>query len=209
MLLCYPRTPQPVPGDSLPQVQSKIVKQLLEDWHAGEDEALHALVPLVYAELRRVAHQYLRNERAGHTLQSTALVHEAYLRLEKQGAAKFENRAHFLAICARLMRQILVEYGRSRNTAKRDGGDRVTDRVTLDGLAFKSRSVDIVALDDALHELAKLDPQQSRIVELRFFGGLSIEETSDVLKLSPRTVKRHWASARAWLHHQISATSGP
>jgi len=209
VLLCYPRTPQPVPGDSLPQVQSKIVKQLLEDWHAGEDEALHALVPLVYAELRRVAHQYLRNERAGHTLQSTALVHEAYLRLEKQGAAKFENRAHFLAICARLMRQILVEYGRSRNTAKRDGGDRVTDRVTLDGLAFKSRSVDIVALDDALHELAKLDPQQSRIVELRFFGGLSIEETSDVLKLSPRTVKRHWASARAWLHHQISATSGP
>ena len=187
------------------QVQSKIVKQLLDDWHAGEDEALRALVPLVYDELRRVAHQYLRKERADHTLQSTALVHEAYLRLEKQGAAKFENRAHFLAICARLMRQILVEYGRSRNTAKRDGGDRVT----LDGLAFKSRSVDIVALDDALHELAKLDQQQSRIVELRFFGGLSIEETSDVLKLSPRTVKRHWASARAWLHHQISATSGP
>jgi RNA polymerase sigma factor (TIGR02999 family) len=204
-LLCYPRTPQGDSGGSLSQVQSKIVKQLLDDWHAGEDEALRALVPLVYDELRRVAHQYLRKERADHTLQSTALVHEAYLRLEKQGAAKFENRAHFLAICARLMRQILVEYGRSRNTAKRDGGDRVT----LDGLAFKSRSVDIVALDDALHELAKLDQQQSRIVELRFFGGLSIEETSDVLKLSPRTVKRHWASARAWLHHQISATSGP
>jgi RNA polymerase sigma factor (TIGR02999 family) len=201
-------------GGSLSQVQSsrvqsKIVKQLLDDWHAGEDEALHALVPLVYAELRRVAHQYLRRERAGHTLQSTALVHEAYLRLEKQGAAKFENRAHFLAICARLMRQILVDYGRSRNTAKRDGGDRVTNPVTLDGLAFKSRTVDIVALDDALQELAKLDQQQSRIVELRFFGGLSIEETSDVLKLSPRTVKRHWASARAWLHHEISATSGP
>jgi RNA polymerase sigma factor (TIGR02999 family) len=192
-------------GGSLSQVQSKIVKQLLDDWHAGEDEALRALVPLVYAELRRVAHQYLRKERADHTLQSTALVHEAYLRLEKQGAAKFENRAHFLAICARLMRQILVDYGRSRNTAKRDGGDRVT----LDGLVFKSRSVDIVALDDALHELAKLDQQQSRIVELRFFGGLSVEETSDVLKLSPRTVKRHWASARAWLHHQISATSVP
>ena len=187
------------------QVHSKIVKQLLDEWHAGEDEALQALVPLVYAELRRVAHQYLRKERADHTLQSTALVHEAYLRLEKQGSAKFENRAHFLAICARLMRQILVEYGRSRNTAKRDGGDRVT----LDGLAFKSRSVDIVALDDALNELAKLDPQQGRIVELRFFGGLSIEETSEVLKLSPRTVKRHWASARAWLHHQISETSGP
>ncbi len=209
-LLCYPRTPKGSSGGSLSQVQSsqvqsKIVKQLLDDWHAGEDEALHAVVPLVYAELRRVAHQYLRKERADHTLQSTALVHEAYLRLEKQGAAKFENRAHFLAICARLMRQILVDYGRSRDTAKRDGGDRVT----LDGLAFKSRSVDILTLDDALQELAKLDPQQSRIVELRFFGGLSIEETSDVLKLSPRTVKRHWASARAWLHHQISATTGP
>ncbi|HSZ62808.1 MAG TPA: sigma-70 family RNA polymerase sigma factor [Terriglobales bacterium] len=200
-----PKNSEDASGGLLSQVESKIVKQLLDEWHAGEDEALRALVPLVYAELRRVAHQYLRKERADHTLQSTALVHEAYLRLEKQGAAKFENRAHFLAICARLMRQILVDYGRSRDTAKRDGGDRVT----LDGLAFKSRNVDIVALDDALQELAKLDQQQSRIVELRFFGGLSIEETSDVLKLSPRTVKRHWASARAWLHHQISATSGP
>jgi RNA polymerase sigma factor (TIGR02999 family) len=186
------------------QVQSKIVTQLLHDWHGGDDEALRAVVPLVYDELRRAAHNYLRKERPDHTLQSTALVHEAYLRLEKQGAAKFENRAHFLAICA-LMRQILVEYARSRNTAKRDGGDRVT----LDGLAFKSRTVDMVVLDDALNELARLDQQQSRIVELRFFGGLSIEETSDVLKISPRTVQRHWASARAWLHQQMSATSGP
>lgn len=192
-------------GGALSQVPSKIVNQLLQDWHAGENEALRALVPLVYDELRQVAHYHLQKERADHTLQSTALVHEAYLRLEKQGAPKFENRAHFLAICALLMRQILVEYARSRNRVKRDGGDRVT----LDGLAFKSRALDMVALDDALSELAKLDPQQSRIVELRFFGGLSIEETSDVLKLSPRTVKRHWASARAWLHHQISATSGP
>lgn len=191
-------------GGALQQVPSKIVNQLLQDWQAGEDEALRALVPLVYEELRQVAHNYLQKERADHTLQSTALVHEAYLRLEKQGAHKFENRAHFLAICALLMRQILVEYARGRNRVKRDGGDRVT----LDGLAFKSRALDMVALDDALNELAKLDPQQSRIVELRFFGGLSIEETSDVLKLSPRTVKRHWASARAWLHHQISAGSG-
>ena len=186
------------------RVQSKIVTQLLQDWHGGDNEALRAVVPLVYEELRRVAHHYLRQERADHTLQSAALVHEAYLRLEKQGSAKFENRAHFLAICAQLMRQILVEYARSRNRVKRDGGDRVT----LHGLAFKSRSVDMVALDDALNELAKLDQQQCRIVELRFFGGLSVEETSDVLKLSPRTVKRHWASARAWLHQQISATSG-
>jgi RNA polymerase sigma factor (TIGR02999 family) len=187
----------------LPQVPSKIVSQLLADWHAGDDEALRAVVPLVYDELRRVAHHYLRKERPGHTLQSTALVNEAYLRLEKQGASPIQNRAHFLAICAQLMRQILVEYARSRKTAKRDGGDRVT----LDGLAFKSRSVDMVALDDALNELAKLDRQQSRIVELRFFGGLSIEETSDALKLSPTTVKRHWATARLWLHHQMSKTS--
>jgi RNA polymerase sigma factor (TIGR02999 family) len=189
----------------LSEVQSKIVTQLLADWRAGDDEALRAVIPLVYDELRRVAHNYLRRERADHTLQSTALVHEAYMRLEKQGAAKFENRAHFLAICAQLMRQILVEYARSRNTAKRDGGERVT----LDGLAFKSPSVDMVALDDALNELAKLDQQQCRIVELRFFGGLSVEEISDVLKLSPRTVKRHWASARAWLHLQIVATGEP
>jgi RNA polymerase sigma factor (TIGR02999 family) len=189
----------------LSEVQSKIVTQLLADWRAGDDEALRAVIPLVYDELRRVAHNYLRRERADHTLQSTALVHEAYMRLEKQGAAKFENRAHFLAICAQLMGQILVEYARSRNTAKRDGGERVT----LDGLAFKSPSVDMVALDDALNELAKLDQQQCRIVELRFFGGLSVEEISDVLKLSPRTVKRHWASARAWLHLQIVATGEP
>jgi RNA polymerase sigma factor (TIGR02999 family) len=188
----------------LSQVQSKIVSQLLDDWHAGDDEALRAVVPLVYEELRRAAHHYLRKERADHTLQSTDLVHEAYLRLERQGAAKFENRAHFLAICAQLMRQILVEYARRHNSAKRDGGDRVT----LDGLAFKSRGVDMVTLDDALNELAKLDQQQSRIVELRFFGGLSVEETADVLKLSPRTVKRHWASARAWLYRQISEPTG-
>ncbi|MGA7078612.1 MAG: sigma-70 family RNA polymerase sigma factor [Terriglobales bacterium] len=200
-----PKKPERVCGGALSQVPSKIVNQLLQDWRAGEDQALRALVPLVYDELRQVAHYHLQRERAEHTLQSTALVHEAYLRLEKQGAPKFENRAHFLAICALLMRQILVEHARSRNRVKRDGGDRVT----LDGMAFKSRAVDMVVLDDALNELARLDPQQSRIVELRFFGGLSIEETSDVLKLSPRTVKRHWASARAWLHHQISETNEP
>lgn len=187
------------------QVPSKIVSQLLEDWYSGDDEALRAVLPLVYEELRRVAHGYLRKERPNHTLQSTALVHEAYLRLEKQGAAKFENRAHFLAICAQLMRQILVEYARQRRAAKRDGGDRVT----LDGLAFKSRSVDMIALDNSLNELARLDPQQSRIVDLRFFGGLSIDEISDVMKLSPRTVKRHWASARLWLHRQMSEAVSP
>ncbi|MFZ0761004.1 MAG: sigma-70 family RNA polymerase sigma factor [Candidatus Sulfotelmatobacter sp.] len=182
-------------------LRPKTVSKLLANWHAGDDEALRAAVPLVYDELRRVAHHYLRNERPGHTLQSTALVHEAYLRLEKQGAAEFKNREHFLAICAQLMRQILVDYARSRNAARRDGGYRLT---LDDSLAFKTRSVDMVALDDALNELAKLDQQQSRIVELRFFGGLSIEETSRALNLSPTTVKKHWAMARLWLHHQMA-----
>jgi len=163
------------------------------------------VIPLVYDELRRMAHHYLQKERPDHTLQSTALVHEAYLRLEKQGVAQFQNREHFLAICAHLMRQILVEYARRRNADKRDGGYRVT---LDDNLAFKSRSVDMVALDDALNKLAKLDQQQSRVVELRFFGGLSIEETSCALNLSPSTVKRHWATARLWLHHQMSKAAG-
>jgi RNA polymerase sigma factor (TIGR02999 family) len=183
------------------ELPSKKVTNLLANWYAGDDMALRAAVPLVYDELRRVAHHYLRNERPDHTLQSTALVHEAYLRLEKQGAAQFQNRNHFLAICAQLMRQILVEYARNRNAAKRDGGFRLT---LDDNLELKARSVDMVALDDALNELAKLDQKQSQIVELRFFGGLSIEETSDALNLSPTTVKRQWATARLWLHHQMS-----
>jgi RNA polymerase sigma factor (TIGR02999 family) len=185
----------------LEPLPSETVSKLLANWHAGDEQALHVVLPLVYDELRRAAHHYLRKERPDHTLQSTALVHEAYLRLEKQGAAQFQNRAHFLAICAQLMRQILVEYARNRNAAKRDGGYRLT---LDDNLAFKTRSVDMVALDDALKELAKLDQKQSQIVELRFFGGLSIEETSDALNLSPTTVKRHWATARLWLHHQMS-----
>jgi RNA polymerase sigma factor (TIGR02999 family) len=188
----------------LAQLPPEAVSKLLENWHAGDDQALHEVLALVYDELRRAAHRYLRNERPDHTLQSTALVHEAYLRLEKQKqAAHFQNREHFLAICAQLMRQILVEYARTRNAAKRDGGCRLT---LDDNLAFKTRSVDMVALDDALKELAKLDQQQCRIVELRFFGGLSIEETAQAMNLSPTTVKRHWATAKIWLHHQISRT---
>jgi RNA polymerase sigma factor (TIGR02999 family) len=190
-------------GVRLSPLTPNTVTKLLADWHAGDDEALRALIPLVYDELRKVAHHYLRMERPDHTLQSTALVHEAYLRLEKQGAGHFQNREHFLAICAQLMRQILVEHARSRRAAKRDGGFRLT---LDDALAFKSRHVDLVALDDALNQLAKLDQQQSRIVELRFFGGLSIEETSHALNLSPTTVKRHWATARLWLHHQMKAS---
>jgi RNA polymerase sigma factor (TIGR02999 family) len=180
----------------------KTVSELLANWHAGDDEGLRSALPLVYDELRRVAHRYLRKERPDHTLQSTALVHEAYLRLEKQGAAHFQNREHFLAICAQLMRQILVEYARGRGAAKRDGGLKLT---LDDALAFKARDLNLVALDDALNELARLDRQQSVIVELRFFAGLSIEETARALTLSPTTVKRHWASAKLWLHHQMKA----
>lgn len=179
----------------------KSVSLLLAHWNAGDDKALQAVLPLVYDELRRLAHHYMRGERPDHTLQGTALVHEAYLRLEKQGATPFKDRSHFVAICAQLMRQILVEYARSHRAEKRDGGVKLE---LDDGVAFKSRNLDLVALDDALKELAKLDEQQSRIIELRFFGGLSIEESAHVLGLSPATVKRHWSSARLWLHHQLS-----
>ncbi len=186
----------------MPQSSPNLVTVLLAKWKAGDEKALEALVPLVYDELRRVAHRYLRHERPDHTLQSTALVHEAYLRLLKQGTHEFENRAHFFAISAQLMRQILVEYARHGNAAKRDGGHMLTldDNMGL----IKTRGVDLVALDDALKALAALDARQSRIVELRFFGGLSTEETAAVLGISSATVKREWATAKVWLHHEIS-----
>ena len=176
------------------------VTQLLRAAQAGDAVAADQLLAVVYQQLHQLARARMAHLPPGQTLQPTALVHEAYLRLEKQRTGPFENREHFIAICAQLMRQILVEYARSRNAAKRDGGDRVT----LDGVAFKSRSVDMIALDDALNELAKLDQQQSRIVEMRFFGGLSIDETACALNLSPTTVKRHWATARLWLHRQMN-----
>jgi len=163
-------------------------------------------MPLVYNELRRLAHYHLRKERPGHTLQTTALVHEAYLSLTKQEPTGFESRAHFFAICAKLMRQILVQYARSRKAAKRNAGYKITfdEAITLP----QSRGVDLIALDDALNGLAKVDPQQSRIVELRFFGGLSIEETAQALGMSPATIKRHWTTAKLWLHNEISEASG-
>jgi RNA polymerase sigma factor (TIGR02999 family) len=177
-----------------------MIQQLLADWQGGNEQAVQAIIPLVYDELRRVARRHLQKERREHTLQSTALVHEVYLRLEKQGAAKIENRAHLLAICAQLMRQILVDYARARRATKREGGERIT----LDGVPLKSRPVDLIALDDALCELAKLDPQQSQIVQLKFFGGLSIDEICDLLGISPMTVKRRWASAKLWLQRELS-----
>jgi RNA polymerase sigma factor (TIGR02999 family) len=185
----------------VPQSSPNLVTALLAKWGAGDEQALEALVPLVYNELRRVAHRYLRHERPDHTLQSTALVHEAYLRLLKQGTHEFENRAHFFAISAQLMRQILVEQARRRKAAKRNAGYTLT--VDDDFSAQKNNYLDLVALDDALNGLAKLDPRQSRIVELRFFGGLSVEETAHTLGISPKTVKREWATARVWLQHEM------
>lgn len=179
------------------------ITELLAQWREGDHEALKALVPLLYEDLRQVAHSYLRKARPGHTLQTTALVHEAYLRLEQHHSPRFQNRSHFIAVCALLMRQILTEYERTRRAAKRGGGEEC---LTLDDntVPTKSRPVDLLALDDALRSLAKLDPLQSRIVELRFFGGLSVEETAGVLGISAPTVKRHWSTARVWLHRELS-----
>ena len=164
-------------------------------------------MPLVYGELRRLAAHYLKNERAGQTLQPTALVHEAYLKLLKDRPERWQNRAHFSAIAAHSMRQILIERARARDALKRGGGQ---PRVTFDeGLqaAAPESTIDMVALDAALTRLAELDAGQARIVELRFFGGLSIEETADAMSISPATVKRHWALARAWLAKELE--SGP
>ena len=181
---------------------SERVSKLLLNWGQGDQGAREALIPLVYDELRRLARRYLRRERPDHTLQSAALVNEAYLRLIRQDHPQWQNRAHFFGVAAQLMRHILVDHARNRAAAKRGAG---APRLTLDpDIALpRERDVDLIALDDALNQLAALDPQQSRLVELRFFGGLSIEETSVVLGVSPATVKREWATARAWLQREM------
>ena len=179
------------------------VTELLVRWRSGDRDALEALMPLVYDELRRLAHHYLRQERSDHTLQSTALVHEAYLRLTGNTPPQWQSRAHFFGIAAHLMRQILVEHARSRGTAKRGGN---APRLALDeSLAMPQQTgVDVIALDRALQQLSELDAQQGRIVELRFFTGLTIEDTSEVLGISPATVKRDWTTARAWLFRAMT-----
>jgi RNA polymerase sigma factor (TIGR02999 family) len=182
------------------------VTKLLVLWSKGDQAALEALVPLVYEELRRVARYYLRQEKQNHTLSSTALVHEAYLKLVNQKDVNWQNRAHFFGVAAQMMRRILVDHARRRAYAKRGGGAMTLALDEAIGTP-KRREVDLVALDDALDSLAKLDERQSRMVELRFFGGLSIEETSEVLGVSAPTVKREWASARAWLYREISGGS--
>jgi RNA polymerase sigma factor (TIGR02999 family) len=183
------------------QPPSQAVSELLVKWKAGDQQALDRLVPLLYKELREIARAHLQRERAGHTLQSAALVHEAYLRLLDQKPFDTENRMHFLAVASRLMRQILVDYARSHGAAKR-GADL---KVELDAAiaAAPERDIDVIALDDALAQLAQLDEQQGRIVEMRFFGGLSVEEIGEVLGISRSTVKREWNVAKAWLSRQI------
>jgi RNA polymerase sigma factor (TIGR02999 family) len=182
-------------------VASERVTELLVKWRTGDQEALQALVPLIYNELRAVARRYLRHERRSHTLQTEALVHEVYLRLLDGRPVVTENRAHFVAVAARLMRQILVDHARSHQAAKRGTGQKV--ELTLDIELPQPRRADVVALDDALTALSQRDAQQGRIVELRFFGGLTIEEAAEALDISPATVKRDWAMARAWLSREM------
>jgi RNA polymerase sigma factor (TIGR02999 family) len=181
------------------------ITQLLQEWREGDRKALDSLLPLVYRELQRLAHIELRNERPDHTLQSGALVHEAYLRLVGLNRPQFESRTHFFAIAGQLMRQILVDYARRHRAAKRGGS---VCKVSLEeAMVPQGKDVDVIALDDALQALAKIDARQSQVVELRFFAGLSLEEISSALDVAPATVQRDWTAARAWLHREMSRAS--
>lgn len=179
------------------------VTRLLDDLSAGREHALDELLPLVYRELRRRAASYLRRERQDHTLQPTALVNEAFLKLVEQRNVRWQNRAHFFGVAAQAMRRILVDHARTHGRVKRGGAG---EQVTLDDelLVAASRSIDLLALDQALERLSALDERQARVVELRFFGGLSVEETAEVLRLSPATIKREWSMAKAWLYAQLN-----
>jgi RNA polymerase sigma factor (TIGR02999 family) len=186
---------------------SQPVTELLARWSKGDASARDALVPLVYDELRKIARRCLAGQRSSHTLQPTALVHEAYLRLAGRDSVEWQDRMHFFAMAAQMMRHILVDHARKRAAAKR-GGNAVT--IVVDEMSAVSRqpSLDVLALDDALTRLASLDPRQSQIVELRFFGGLSIEKAAEVVKISPATAKREWTTARLWLHKAMSEDAG-
>ena len=184
-------------------MQSEGITQLLVDWGKGDQAALEKLMPLVYDELRRLASNYLRRERATHTLQPTALVNEAYLKLVDQRDAKWQNRAHFFGISAQLMRRILVDHARQHQAAKRGGSNQQRLSITSAERFAKQPEVDLLALNEALEELTQMDLQQAQIVELKFFGGLSINETAEVLGIGHATVERDWKMARAWLRRQL------
>jgi RNA polymerase sigma factor (TIGR02999 family) len=182
------------------------VTELLQQWGGGRQDALDRLLPLIYAELRKLASSYLRRERHDHTLQATALVHEAFLKLVDQRAVRWQNRAHFFGIAAQAMRRILVDHSRAHAAGKRGDGAR---RVSLDDALVLTEmpNLDLLALDEVLSRLAALDPQQSRVVELRFFGGLTMDETAEVLHISPATVGREWTLARAWLYAELQRST--
>jgi RNA polymerase sigma factor (TIGR02999 family) len=188
------KTPSPIQEE---------VTQLLKDWSGGDEGALGKLIPLVQPELHRLAHHYMSRERTGHTLQTTALLNEAYLQLVDDPKRNWQNRTHFVAAAAQLMRRIMVDHARERRALKRGAGAL---QVTLDDVALvtETRSEELLALDEALEKLAALDPRKSQIVELRYFGGLSVEETAAFLKLSHRTVKREWRMAKVWLYRALS-----
>jgi RNA polymerase sigma factor (TIGR02999 family) len=186
---------------TVPATPTHPASELFHLWRAGDQAALNRFLPLVYEELRRVARRHLARERPDHTLQTTALIHEAYLRLIEQRPRQVENRCHFVALTSNLMRQILVDHARERLAKKRNGGCRIT--LSEDVAVAESRELDVLAVDEALTRLSQLDEQQARVVELRYFGGLSIQETSEALGISAATVKRDWATARAWLHREI------
>lgn len=186
-----------------PSGHSASISQLLAGWTAQDPAAREALLPLVYDELRRLAAHYLRGERDTHTLQPTALVHEMYIRIAGLDRLHFTGRAHFMAMAATTMRRVLVDHARDRAREKRGGGVSVTSLDARD-LPAEDRGIDVLALDEALARLAELDPTQSRVVDLRYFGGLTIEETATAMNLSPATVKREWAMAKAWLFAQLS-----
>ncbi len=179
------------------------ISGLIAAWGEGDERALARLMPLVYPELRRIARRHMGRCRAGHTLESAALANEAYLKLVRAGGVRCESRAHFLALCSQIIRRILVDHARNRGYAKRGGG---AVQISLDeGLvAPKTRQVDVLALDDALASLSEFDPRKGRVVELRYFGGLSVEETADVLGISPETAKRDWKMAKTWLFAELS-----
>lgn len=184
------------------------ITTLLAEWRRGNRQALEELTPLVYEELRRLANGYMRRERAGHTLQSTALVHEAYLRLLGGVEVEWQNRSHFFGVAAQIVRRVLVDHARAAHTAKRDPGSELLpiNEVLVAGVAQPVRLLDI---DDALQSLEAVDPRQARVVELRYFAGLNVEETAEVMAISPATVKREWAAAKAWLYRELKGMGTP
>jgi RNA polymerase sigma-70 factor, ECF subfamily len=184
------------------------VTQLLYEWGNGNQAALEQLMPLVYAELHKMARRHMQQQNPGHTLQTTALIHEAYLRLAGDSAKHLKNRAHFFGVAAKAMRHVLVDHARAKHAGKRGGAMRVVpldERVGTSG----ERMAGLIALDEALTDLAKLHPRQSEVIELRFFGGLSVDETAEILRVSPETVMLDWRAAKAWLHRELDGTHDP